>query len=64
MADAPEEVTDITSICTALNLNIGTLNSRAVESIFAGGAPSQCALPPCRFGSGRRGHPFQDRSDI
>ena len=29
MSDEPEDVADITSICGGLNINIGTLNSRA-----------------------------------
>lgn len=37
MADEPEEVVEITSICGGLNLNIGTLNKRTVPSMFAAG---------------------------
>lgn len=37
MADDLEEVEEITSICSALVLNIGTLNSRTVESMIAAG---------------------------
>lgn len=37
MADDIEEVSDITSICNALVLNIGTLNSRTVESMIKAG---------------------------
>ena len=46
MADAPEEVADITSICTALNLNIGTLNSRAVESMLLAGRQANALAHP------------------
>lgn len=46
MADAPEEVADITSICTALNLNIGTLNSRAVESMLLAGRQANALSHP------------------
>ncbi len=37
MADEPEEVKDIQKICSALNLNIGTLNERTVKSMFKAG---------------------------
>ena len=37
MADDIEEVEEITTICSALVLNIGTLNSRTVESMIAAG---------------------------
>lgn len=33
MADEPDEVEDITSICGGLNVNIGTLNRRTVEAM-------------------------------
>ena len=33
MADDLEEVEDITSICSGLNINIGTLNKRTIPSI-------------------------------
>lgn len=46
MADAPEEVADITAICTALNLNIGTLNSRAVESMLLAGRQANALAHP------------------
>ena len=32
MADDKDEVEDITNICDGLNINIGTLNSRTIES--------------------------------
>lgn len=37
MADEPEEVEDITSICDGLNINIGTLNRRTVEAMHTAG---------------------------
>lgn len=40
MADDKEEVEEITSICGALNINIGTLNSRTIESMLLAGKKS------------------------
>lgn len=37
MSDEPEDVEDITSICAGLNINIGTLNKRSIESMFIAG---------------------------
>ena len=37
MADDRDEAADITSICGGLNINIGTLNSRTVESMLIAG---------------------------
>lgn len=37
MADEPDEVYDITSICGGLNINIGTLNKRSIEAMFIAG---------------------------
>ena len=37
MADDKNEVEEITSICGGLNINIGTLNSRTIESMFLAG---------------------------
>lgn len=37
MSDEPEDVVDITSICGGLNINIGTLNKRSIEAMFAAG---------------------------
>ena len=37
MADAQEEAEEITSICNGLNINIGTLNSRTVQSMLLAG---------------------------
>ena len=37
MADAPEEVEEITSICGGLNINIGTLNTRTIQAMLLAG---------------------------
>ena len=37
MADEPSDAEEITVICNALNINIGTLNSRTIESMFKAG---------------------------
>ncbi len=37
MSDEPEDVSDITSICGGLNINIGTLNQRSIEAMFVAG---------------------------
>lgn len=37
MADAIEEVQEITAICNGLNINMGTLNERTVEAMVAAG---------------------------
>lgn len=37
MADDIEEVEDITKICNGLNINIGTLNSRTIQSMIIAG---------------------------
>ena len=37
MADDAAEVEEITSICTGLNINIGTLNARTIASMFLAG---------------------------
>ncbi len=37
MADDPKEVVEITSICNALVINIGTLNERTIESMILAG---------------------------
>lgn len=38
MSDEAEEVEEITSICGALNINIGTLNKNTIRSMFLAGA--------------------------
>lgn len=40
MADDPDEVEDITAICSGLNINIGTLNKRTIESMIKAGKKS------------------------
>lgn len=40
MADDADEAEEITSICDGLNINIGTLNSRTIPSMFAAGKRS------------------------
>ncbi len=37
MADDPDEVEDITTICAGLNINIGTLNARTISSMMRAG---------------------------
>ncbi|MBQ6774429.1 MAG: hydroxyethylthiazole kinase [Synergistaceae bacterium] len=37
MADEPDDAVEITAICNGLNINIGTLNSRTIESMFKSG---------------------------
>ena len=37
MSDELEEVVEITSICSGLNINIGTLNKRTIEAMLAAG---------------------------
>ena len=46
MADDIEEVSDITSICNSLVLNIGTLNSRTIESMVKAGKKSNELIHP------------------
>ncbi len=40
MADDTEEVAEITSICAGLNINIGTLNKRTIDSMLIAGKMS------------------------
>lgn len=40
MSDEPDDVVDITSICNALTLNIGTLNTRSIAAMKVAGARS------------------------
>ena len=37
MADEPDDAVEITAICNGLNINIGTLNSRTITSMFKAG---------------------------
>lgn len=41
MADEPEDAAEITKICSGLNINIGTLNKRTIEAMFAAGHRAQ-----------------------
>ena len=41
MSDEPDDVSDITSICGGLNINIGTLNERSIEAMFISGKKSK-----------------------
>lgn len=41
MSDEPNDVSDITSICGGLNINIGTLNERSIEAMFISGKKSK-----------------------
>lgn len=41
MSDEPDDVSDITSICGGLNINIGTLNKRSIEAMFIAGKKSK-----------------------
>lgn len=49
MADDIEEVSDITSICNSLVLNIGTLNCRIIESMIESGKTSNKLGHPIVF---------------
>lgn len=40
MSDEPLDVTEITSICNGLNINIGTLNARTIEGMLLAGKRS------------------------
>ena len=41
MADEPEEVQEITTICQGLNINIGTLHKSSIESMFLAGKKAE-----------------------
>ena len=41
MADDEGEVEEITAICSGLNINIGTLNSRTIPSMLKAGKAAQ-----------------------
>lgn len=41
MSDEPEDVEEITTICSGLNINIGTLNKRSIEAMFTAGRRAQ-----------------------
>ena len=40
MSDEPEDVVDITAICSALNINIGTLHKTSIEAMLKAGKKS------------------------
>lgn len=46
MADDKEEVEEITSICDGLNINMGTLNSRTIESMLLAGKKANALNHP------------------
>ena len=46
MADDSSEVEEITSICGGLNINIGTLNSRTIESMILSGKKANALSHP------------------
>lgn len=46
MADDIEEAAEITTICSGLNINIGTLNQRTIASMFAAGKTSNSLHHP------------------
>lgn len=46
MSDEPEDVKDITGICSGLDINIGTLNMRTIEGMHvAGKAANKAGIP-------------------
>lgn len=49
MADDADEVADITSICGGLNINMGTLNKRTIESMIIAGKKSNEVGHPVLF---------------
>lgn len=49
MSDDKNEVADITAICAGLNINIGTLNSRTIESMIIAGKTSNQLNHPVMF---------------
>lgn len=46
MSDESEEVEDITSLCGALNINIGTLNRSTIPAMFSAGARAKALGRP------------------
>lgn len=49
MADEEEEVEDITSICTSLYINMGTLNERTIQSMIKAGKKANELFHPVIF---------------
>ena len=48
MSDEPDDVTDITSICSSLNINIGTLHKSSIEAMYlAGKRANELGHPIC-----------------
>ena len=41
MADDPSDAEEITAICSGLNINIGTLNTRTIDAMFRAGRKAQ-----------------------
>ena len=41
MADEPDDAEEITAICSGLNINIGTLNTRTIDAMFRAGRKAQ-----------------------
>lgn len=41
MTDEPDDLKDIVTICSGLNINIGTLNRRSIEGMFTAGKRAQ-----------------------
>ena len=41
MADEPDDAEEITALCSGLNINIGTLNSRTIGAMFRAGRKAQ-----------------------
>ena len=48
MADDKDEVAEITTICSGLNINIGTLNSRTIASMLIAGKKANELNHPVR----------------
>ena len=46
MSDDQSEVEEITTICGGLNINIGTLNKRTIESMFLAGKRANALSHP------------------
>lgn len=48
MSDEPTDIEEITSICQGLNINMGMLNPRKIESMQkAGKNPTNCIIKCC-----------------
>ena len=51
MADDPDDAEEITAVCAALNLNIGTLNARTIPAHGARGPARKRPGPPRSAGT-------------